>query len=210
MNKIDQADAFEWLPEHKHLKAALVTSLPDADELSMEPDEWESWFMAAIGACFSAAGAPAVFYQTDRKANRRLYSKAAMLFEEAERFGWYPLWHKIAYRVEPGNVSLYRPAYSHLIAFSPNDKFGPGRATPDVIDRGITWHSNGAGVNAARLAMIYLISLKVPILNPFCGKGTFIVAGQSEGVDIYACDLDEECVRHATIAVEPRQATLPT
>ena len=138
------ADALDWLPSHT--EGAIVTSPPDAEEIGATLEEWQGWFARAVSACAAAAnGSPCVFYVTDRKHAGRLYSKAGAVLAA---MGTPPTWHKIALRRSVGAVDLHRPGFSHLIAFNGR----PGKATPDVFDRGPCLYRNGTGTTAARVA----------------------------------------------------------
>lgn len=176
------SDALEYLASHDD-HGAIVTSLPDADETGMTLAEWRDWFNVALRACITSAApdAPAIFYQTDRKADGAWHSKAAMVLAAAEAEGRKVLWHKIALRRDPGAVDLHRPGFTHLIAVSLQGK--PGRPTPDVFERGATLYPNGMGLRAARTAVEFALQHSRIITDPFCGRGTIPAVAEALGAE---------------------------
>jgi hypothetical protein len=83
------ADAFVWLPANMH-RGAIVTGLPDMAELGMQDVAgYHHWFQGALTHCMQAVtkGQPAIFCQTDRKANGGIVSKAAWMVEVANQCG---------------------------------------------------------------------------------------------------------------------------
>lgn len=195
MRQIICADALEWLAANRGV-GAVVTSLPDADETGQPVDEWAAWFARAAQACFDAAsaGAPVVFYQTDRKAGGRWHSKAAMLFQAAAAAGAELYWHKIILRRGVGKTDLHRPGYTHLMAFGVGG--GPGKATPDVMERGRTLYPNGMGLRAARFAVGFAGERAGRVCDPFCGRGTIPAVAEALGYDAIGVDIDPaQCER---------------
>jgi hypothetical protein len=183
------ADALPWMREGR-TRGAVVTSLPDADEIGRSLPEWRAWFSEAAELCFGITepAAATVFYQTDRKAEGQTHSKAALVLAAADRAGSRLLWHKIALRRAPGAVDLHRPGYTHLIAFSRNGR--PGAATPDVFDAGPRLYPNGMGIKAARLAVSFAGQGSRMILDPFCGRGTIPAVADALGLDAIGVDID--------------------
>jgi hypothetical protein len=184
------ADAVEWLTNRRDV-GAVVTSLPDAAETGMAMERWEGWFVAAAHLCMSAASesAPAVFYQTDRKADGKVYSKSALLFAAASRGRIRLLWHKVVLRRGVGKIDLHRPGYTHLMAFSVGGK--PGAATPDVIDAGKMIYPNAMGMNAALLSVRFAQSTCRRLVDPFCGRGTVPVLADALGMTAIGVDIDQ-------------------
>ena len=184
------ADATVWLRSAK--VGAIVTSPPDAEEIGCEPKDWENWFKDAAILCLKASNGPVVFYVTDRKSDGIIYSKPALIFQAAKEARANPVWHKIALRKEPGQRDLYRPTFSHLIAF--NGK--PGAATPDVFDRGKTLYPNGTGLVAARVAIDWIRGQSQDIVDPFCGMGTIPAVAEALGFKSIGIDIDpSQCER---------------
>ena len=140
----------------------------------MDPGpEYARWYQQAARLCLDAI-APhgiAIFCQTDRRGSGRWHSKSAPLFGLGARC----LWHKIVLRRAPGATDLFRPTYSHLLAFSPKGKVGP--ATPDVIEGGPPLWEKGMGTLAASFAAAQASRFGPRLLAPFCGYGTALAAG---------------------------------
>lgn len=195
-------DAATWLTRHKDV-GSIITSLPDHDEIegltanwdkesSLSIEAWQGWFTETARLCMEVTSpkCPTIFYQTDRKANGRLYSKAALLYRAAENEGVRTLWHKIALRRDVGARDLYRPTYTHLIAFSREGK--PGKPTPDVFNRGRTLYPNGMGIGAAAIAVKFAALSTDTIVDPFCGRGTVPAVANAYGLKAIGVDIDPQ------------------
>jgi len=194
---IECADALPWLRAHPDC-GAIVTSLPDAEEVGASLDDWAGWFREAAAACLGAtrAEAPAIFYQTDRKAGGGLLSKAGIVIEAAAAAGCRILWHKIVLSRAPGLVDIHRPGYSHLIAASRSGK--PGRASPDVIGNpGPRAYANGLGLNVAIFACRFAALSARRIVDPFCGRGTIPATAEALGLEAIGIDIDPAQCDHA-------------
>lgn len=178
-------DMFTWLAARRGT-GAVVTVLPDADEVGMGIPQWGQWFTEAAAACFAASSGPTVFMQTDRMQGGRWISKPALISAAA---GDRPLlWHKIVLRRGPGGTDLHRPTYSHLLAYGPGR---PGIRTPDVIERGRMRWANGMGEAVAAAVAAYLAAQGTrAVLNPCCGHGTMLAAALAAGMDAFGCDID--------------------
>lgn len=187
-------DAVEWCVKHPEY-GPVVTSPPDANELGVDISEWSPWFDEALLACLVVTGEkfPAVFYVTDRRHTGQIFSKADAVLAAAGSAGYHVLWHKIALRRDPGKLDLYRPTYSHMIAVGPPGTRG-GKATPDVFDRGHVLYPNGMGWRAATMAVEYVSAYAkgVPVVNPYCGRGTVLAAAQAAGLRAVGIDNDPD------------------
>ena len=184
------ADAMEWLETKKC--AAIFTSPPDAEEIGHPVEAWAPWFRGAIALCFAACSGPLVFYVTDRKSGGRLHSKAAMVLAEADQAGVRMAWHKIALRRDVGQTDLHRPTFTHLLAFNG----APGKASPDVIQRGKTVYPNGTGLVAARVGVEWVKKQVPSLLDPFCGQGTIPAVAEALGLTATGVDIDEaQCAK---------------
>lgn len=190
------ADSERWLAENKDV-GAVFASLPDEKEMPLSPEAWQEWFVGMIEACIAAASAeaPAIFYQTDRKANGGLRSKAELIFTAAQRAGARLLWHKIVLRRDVGGVDLYRPTYCHLIAVSAKGR--SGQATPDVIEGGASVYENGTRINAAILAVKFAKLSSSNLVDPFCGRGTVPAIASHYGMNALGIDNDPRQIEAA-------------
>jgi len=189
-------DAVPWLCEHRDV-GAIVTSLPDSDEVEMPLVDWVVWFKRAVCACMQSASASScsIFYQTDRKINGQLISKSHLVFEAAEDAGVRCLWHKIVLRRDVGAVDLYRPGFTHMIAFS--HKLSSGVATTDILPAGPFKYANAAGSDAARFAVEFAHQSSDQLVDPFCGHGTFVYAAADIGMNALGIDIDEKQIEQA-------------
>lgn len=176
-------DLFVWLKRHRG-DGAVVTMLPDADELGFQMGEYRAFLRAAAAACFDASTGPTVFAQTDRLHDGRWLDKPGIIAGEAPTG---LLWHKVILRRDVGGVDLRRPTYTHLLAFGPGR---PGVRTPDVIHGGRQLWPNGVGVDAARFVATWMRDVGVTtVLNPCAGHGTFASACADAGMSVRACDV---------------------
>lgn len=188
--QIIEADALEWLATDCP-PGSIVTSPPDENELGCGLDEWLAFYRRACGLIFRAIGpdCPAVIYATDRKADRRWFSKADLIMREAEAAGVRLLWHKIVLRRGVGKADIHHPGFSHLLAFG-GQGVGPGKATPDIIERGAMAYPNAMGMAAAHLAIEFAGRSGVPLIDPFCGRGTVPAMAEALGFDAIGVDID--------------------
>lgn len=184
------ADALEWLRDDCP-PCSIVASPPDQNELGCGLDEWEIFYRTALARTFAALApdAPAVIYATDRKAEGRWHSKASMIMALAHEAGLGVLWHKIVLRRDVGRTDIHRPGYSHLIALG-GEKTRPGSATPDVIERGHMLYPNAMGMTAAKLAIEFAARDGLPLVDPFCGRGTIPAMADAMGLDAIGVDID--------------------
>lgn len=194
------ADAVEWCREHPEF-GPVVTSPPDAHEVGMDVEDWRPWFDEALAQCMTVTGErfPAVFYVTDRRYVGEIVSKADLVFGATWDAGYRVLWHKIALRRDAGKIDLHRPTYSHMIAVGPPGTRG-GKTSPDVFNRGPVLYPNGMGAEAARVAVEFVAKYAkgVPVVNPYCGRGTVLRAANEVGLDAVGIDNDEEQCDYAS------------
>jgi hypothetical protein len=167
----------------------VCTSLPDMAELGLAPAAYAEWFGRAVDLCLALsrgrqAGAPTVFYQTDRLHGGRWHSKLAALIAAADE---PPLWHKIILRREPGHADFHRPTFAHLVAFG---SCRPGRRTADVLPASPPIWRNGPPRSAAILAASFVAARADALIDPFCGRGSFLAAANTIGLPAYGIDID--------------------
>lgn len=184
------ADALKWLVSDCP-PCSIVASPPDQNELGCSLVDWEAFYSEALRLMFAALapGAPAVIYATDRKADGYWHSKSAMIIRLAREAGLRPVWHKIVLRRAPGKVDLHRPGFSHLIALG-DETLRPGTSTPDVIERGRMIYPNAMGMGAAKLALDFAGRDDLPLVDPFCGRGTVPAMAEAMGLDAIGVDID--------------------
>lgn len=212
-----QADACGWLERYwidggaggtDYVRSAIVTSMPDANEIGMNDDlpKYELWFAEAAMAVFRAAGdGPVVFYQTDRKHERTWWDKTFTLMLQADMYQFDLRWHKIVQRRDTGKVDLRRPTYSHMLAFSRVPLKG-AQATPDVLPWTGAVYDNGMDFGATEIAVRWASKGAERIIDPFCGRGTVLAVANAMGIDAIGIDSDQ---RQCKVAEELNYHLLP-
>lgn len=197
------ADSLPWLQKHCEV-GAIITSLPDADEVFMTLADWRLWFTRAVRLCMQAASPDScsIFYQTDRKHNGTLISKSHLVIRQASTAGVRLLWHKIVLRRDIGSVDLYRPGFTHMMAFSAN--MSAGASTADVFEAGKMIYRNAMGLNAAELAIRFACrKAEHLIVDPFCGRGSVLATANALGFNSLGIDIDDaQCREAGTCHVE--------
>lgn len=171
----------------------VFTSLPDAAEVGGDIDRWWPRFIGWATMCVrhTDPNGYAIFYQTDRRADGRLHDKAAMIVEAAGQAGARVIWHKIA--VHSFGTSLYRPAFSHLIAVSRSGR--AGRPTPDVWAAGEKVYPDAIDSASLRMGLDFLIARgATSLVDPFCGMGSIPVGALERGLSSVSIDIDPAMV----------------
>jgi DNA methylase len=189
--KVRCCDGLRFLRTASPVKA-VITSLPDANEMNYRLDHYQTWFTDAASLLMSVVASDGViiFYQTDRRYEGALLSKAALLCDTASSGGLRLLWHKIVLQRQVGTANLFRPAYSHMMAFS--KALRSGKPTADVIEAGKKVYKNGMGINAASVAVRFVKqnAKTTVIYDPFCGQGTVLAVANAFGCDSVGCDIN--------------------
>lgn len=189
MREIVCADALPWLSANRAC-GAVITSPPDAEEVGLDIAGWLDWLTDMMPRLFAASTGLAVVYVTDRKHDGRLVSKAQLYHGGALDAGFSCLWHKVVLRKPVGSTDLHRPGFTHLIAFGRGVR--PGKASPDVMERGAMLYPNAMGMIPARFAVEFAVAAGATrILDPFCGKGTIPAVADALGVDATGIDIDQ-------------------
>ncbi|MFT4288142.1 hypothetical protein [Nocardioides sp.] len=186
---------------------SVFTSLPDAAETGMDIDTWRTWFVNAASYAILATHRHgyAIFYQTDRRHDGRLLSKAALVVEAAHRVGAEVVWHKIA--VRRMSVDLFRPGYSHLIAVSVAGR--AGKATPDVFKAGSKVYPNATDSEALGVALGFLDRQGIEaVADPYCGRGSIAWAASRRGMASWSVDIDPAQVDAAETLIAPHATIL--
>ena len=186
------ADAIEWLQSDDSVSAcrdaSLVTSLPDISEFpNYTLAQWKEWFIATAALVLSRTPdhGVAIFYQSDIKIDGTWVDKGYLCQKSAESTGHELLWHKIACRVKPGQVTFGRPAYSHVLCFSKKVRVEPGASTMDVLpELGEQVWERGMGLEACLLICNFIIERANTrtIVNPFSGHGSVLAAANATGL----------------------------
>lgn len=195
-------DSLPYITRQAGVYPFVFTSLPDAAETSMTLPRWVDWFTLGVMRCVEslAPGGVAVFYQTDRRADGALVSKADLVLRGIEAADRRVLWHKIAVRTH--SVDLFRPGYSHIIAATNGAR--PGRATVDVFDAGRRDYPNAIGADAAARVFDALAHLDTPLVfDPFCGRGSILQAAAQRDMNVDGIDIDPEQIARTAERLMP-------
>jgi hypothetical protein len=183
-------DSLPWLAKHAGTFGAIVTSIPDATEIGMQPEPYKAFFAEAAKRCLEAVtdDGYCVFLQTDRK-HQGWMDKAHMVTTVAYDLGFRMIWHKIALRTQPGKTDIFRPTYSHMLCFS--RKGAVGKPVPDVVYRGDVTYKNAFGSTAVELVIQYLKARGVrEVVDPFVGSGTTLALANKYGMSATGLDID--------------------
>lgn len=200
---VHQADGVAWLDgaELPPL-AAIVTSLPDHSELALGFEGWRSWFVDVVAlACRKVDDdAVVVFYQTDVKHDGRWVDKGYLVGRGAEAASSHCLWHKVVCRVPPGQVTMGRPAYTHLQCFSRALRLATGQSSADVLpSRGEMPWPRAMGVAACEEVARFLLAHTAcrTVVDPFCGVGTMLAVANRYGLDAVGVELSRKRAERA-------------
>jgi hypothetical protein len=191
-------DSTNHLENYKGDNVAVITSLPDMEEMGLDFHEWNEWFKE-VSYRLSLNYSLCIFYQTDRRKDGRVISKSNLILNSAEKANKNILFHKIQLRKKLGSIDLYRPAYTHLIAVS---LLKNNLKKPCVLGVGRKLYKNGMDVNSAKLAAEVVKNYGFDtVFDPFCGMGTVLAVSNSLGLNSIGIDIDPEQVRLSELLV---------
>lgn len=184
-------DALVWLKEGPVLEGcSLVASMPDISELhGFTLKAWSDWFTSTASLVLSKTPDQGVtiFYQSDIKKEGSWVDKGYLCQKAAESLGHSLLWHKIICRVQPGQATFGRPAYSHMLCFSKGLRLHDlSKSTPDVIpDIGDKSWERGMGLTACSMIAKFIAeqTLTKTLVHPFCGQGGMLAMGNQFGLN---------------------------
>lgn len=190
-------DAHNWLSKNKNVKA-MITSLPDMEEVCMGEKDWEDWIKKTCKLIINSLDDDGIviFYQTDRKYNGQVIDKKTLISKEFIELDYKNIFNKIVLKQKPNTVNLFRPTFTNLFGFS--KKITSGKATPDVIDCGKMVYKNAMGLNACKTAIDF-INTKIninTIVDPFCGQGSVLKIANNMGFNSLGIEiLKEQCLK---------------
>ena len=182
------ADASPWMRAKGRIAGAwAVTSLPDVSEVGLPLPAWRGWFLEAVRLVVDAVPdeSAALFFQSDIKRDGVWIDKGALVIRAAEDAGAHVLFHKIICRWPPGQLTVGRPGFTHLIAVSRAMKCPEVLPIPDVvIDAGRLIWVRAMGVRAAAHAVRFARDhvRATTIFDPFCGVGTVLAVANGLGL----------------------------
>lgn len=187
-------DASKYLNGLEDLLPSVFTSIPDPEEIGGSILEYEDFFKT-IAAKIMVKTDPdgyAIFYQTDRKFEGGIISKAHLLMQVAKDYGLKLIYHKICFTVEPGKKHLFRPGYTHLLCFSQNGTCG--NVSPDVFHAGKKIYSNATGFNACQEVFSFLKKKDIHLVyDLFCGRGSIAYIGKRYfDIEVISVDIDPD------------------
>jgi hypothetical protein len=183
-------DAISWLESKDVLHGcSLVTSMPDISEFPGHTlAEWKNWFTQTASLVLSRCpdDGVTIFYQSDIKINGTWVDKGYLCQKAAEALGHELLWHKVVCRSPAGIATFGRPSFSHMLCFSKDVRAELAKSTADVIpDLGDKTWQRGMGLEACVLAAKFIAeqTASKTIVNPFCGEGSMLAAGNALNLD---------------------------
>eukprot|EP00435_Cladocopium_sp_Y103_P075280 s7_g55.t2 len=111
------------------------------------------------------------------------------------------LWHRIIFsgQLTGGGRSGFSAGYTHYFCFSNDDcDESLDRGFPDVIRKGVSTWTSGAGVNAVELACSYLKSCGCRIVvDPFCGEGAVLAVANALQLEALGVEQSQKRARQA-------------
>lgn len=200
-----RGDAFEVMPTLAPMPH-VFTSLPDMAEIpGISLMGWAKMFARGVGMIVNNLhpDGVAIFYQTDRRYRGGIIDKGTSVVTAASMAGARIVWHKVA--IHTFGTTLYRPAFSHLIAVSRNAT--AGRPTPDAWPAGTKAYADAIDSASLRVGLDYLAGQGARrIVDPFAGRGSIAVGALRRGIESMSVDIDPEQVAHAREAIAAVQA----
>lgn len=186
-------DSLEYLQTAAKYKA-IITSLPDMEEVGLGVDAWAEWLKRAARLLAKILTDDGVifFYQTNRKYKGGLIDKMNIISNEFTEKGFRCILQKIVLKQKPETVNFFRPTYTNLFAFS--KKLKAGKSTADVIFAGKMIYKNAMGFNAVELCVNYIkknIETDT-IFDPFCGQGSVLKIANDMGYNTIGIDIMQE------------------
>lgn len=193
--EIHCAEAIAWMRARGRMEGACaVTSLPDVSEVGKSLPVWREWFLGAVGATIDLVPetSAALFFQSDIKCDGVWIDKGGMVIRAAEDAGARVLFHKIVCRRQPGQLTMGRPGFTHLIAVSRAMRCPDVLPIPDIItDAGRVPWVRAMGIRAAAHAVRFArdqVGARM-IVDPFCGVGTIPAVANALGLDAVGVEL---------------------
>lgn len=186
---VHTTDAIEWLNSQPVLEgSSLVGSLPDISEFSgYSLEKWSEWFTVTAKVILSKTPPDGVtfFFQSDIKLNGYWVDKSYLVQKAAADLGRHMLFHKIVCRFPAGTITMGRPSYSHVLAFTETVKPDFNKWTADVLpDTGEKTWVRGMGLDVALMIAQFVKdqTKSTTIVNPFCGQGSMLAAANFLGL----------------------------
>jgi hypothetical protein len=204
------AEAIGWMTGRNRIAATCaITSLPDVSEVGLTLPAWRNWFLDAVRRVVDSVPdeSASVFFQSDIKRDGEWVDKGALVIRAAEDAGARVLFHKIICRRPPGQLTLGRPGYTHLIAVSRAMKCPEVLPIPDVIvDAGRQPWVRAMGIRGAAHAVRFARDQvgAATILDPFCGVGTVLAVANALGLGAVGVDKSRKrCEQARRLKVQP-------
>lgn len=196
---VECADAIDWLNHRPGELKAIITSLPDMEEIGKSETAWKDFIVSCCRHLHHAMNEKSVivFYQTDRRHGGKIIDKRTLISEYFLRKDFDLVLSKIALTQNPDTTNLFRPTYTNLFAFSKTAT--TGKATPDVFGAGKKIYPNAMGLKACRVAIEFIRTAvgKQTIYDPFCGQGSVLKIANDLGFDAHGVDILPEQVKVA-------------
>ena len=187
---VHTADAIEWLRSQDELKGcSLVGSLPDISEFpGTSLEDWKKWFSDTARLIMTKTPPEGVsfFFQSDIKVDNFWVDKSYLVQKAAEELGLNMLFHKIVCRYPVGTITMGRPAYSHVLAFSKSVRPDLNKSSADVMpDTGEKTWERGMGLDVSLMIAKFVLTQTTTktIVNPFCGQGSMLAAANHLGLN---------------------------
>lgn len=199
------AEAVAWMTGRSQIPGTCaITSLPDVSEVGLSLPAWREWFMDTTRRVVDSVPeeSVSVFFQSDIKRDGRWIDKGALVIRAAEDAGAHVLFHKIICRRPPGQLTLGRPGYTHMIAVSRAMKCPDAVPIADVVlDAGRQTWVRAMGIRAAAHAVRFVRDYAgaSTIFDPFCGIGTVLAVANALGLDALGVEMSRKRSEQARV-----------
>jgi len=198
MIQLHNVDSLVWLKDQKPFKA-IITSLPDKEEVGMSELGWVQWLHHACELLAEKVDENGIifFYQMNRRINGRLIDKNFLISRVFIGAGYNKIIEKVCLKQKVGTINPFRPTYTNLFAFSKSIR--AGKSTADVIFAGQMLYKNAMGSNAIQYCLDFIrTNVKTnTILDPFCGQGSILLGAKSKFFEGIGVDIDPEQIEIA-------------
>lgn len=219
--KIICEDSLNWLNKQEdNTISNIITGMPDYEEVKetyKKTEEYIDFLKTILRLCFKKTkkNGYCIFVQTDRKKNREWIDKSYIVSDIACReYGWKMVFHKIVLNRHAEKIDLFRPSFSHILAYTKLNTTGKQFADVFGYTPKAKIYGNGMPHKVAEQLVKFVKKYgcksndhnnnnHADVVDIFCGQSTVGIYCIKEdlsycGIDIdpHQCKLSEKHLRH--------------